>query len=275
MSGVSGDVIRRVGIIGYGYVGRGTGHAFASVAEIEWHDPAVGSTLPLSDLVHWAHALFICVPTPMAASGAAELGVVREVVSQLAELHVHVPVVLKSSIPPGTTEALGQRWPSVPLVFNPEFFRERHYLEDAASPSRVILGWSAAIDCRQRARVRALFTRRFPRSPIVELTSVEAELVKYAANALFGVKVSFANEMADLAESLGVNWEPVREALVLDPRVGDGHLMVPGPDGERGFGGKCLPKDMAALLTVAADHGVELDVVAAAVRGNHRRRRTS
>ena len=262
----------RVGIVGYGYVGQGTGHALGSVAEVMWHDPSMEGSRPLSELACWAHVLFVCVPTPMTSSGGAELGIIREVVAQLADLGVDVPVVLKSTVPPGTTGDLARRWPTVPLVFSPEFLRERHHLEDAASPGRVVLGWSPTIDDTHRAQVRDLFARRFPVVPLVELRSLEAELLKYAANALFGVKVSFANEMADLAERLGASWESVRAALVLDPRVGDGHLAVPGPDGERGFGGKCLPKDMAALLTVAADVGVDLDVVTAAVHANQRRR---
>jgi UDPglucose 6-dehydrogenase len=157
-------------------------------------------------------------------------------------------------------------------VFSPEFLRERHHLEDAAAPDRIILGWSQSIGDAHRAQVCDLFDRRFAGVPLVELPSTAAELLKYATNALFGVKVSFANEMAELAERLGTSWEAIRAALVLDSRVGDGHLDVPGPDGERGFGGKCLPKDMAALLAVAHDLGVPLDVVAAASQANRRRR---
>jgi UDPglucose 6-dehydrogenase len=104
------------------------------------------------------------------------------------------------------------------------------------------------------------------------MDATEAEFLKYASNALFGVKVSFANEMEELARSLGVTWEPVRQALILDPRVGDGHLTVPGPDGQRGFGGSCLPKDIAGLLSLASTVGVELPVIAAAVQANSRRR---
>jgi UDPglucose 6-dehydrogenase len=210
----------------------------------------------------------------MAASGAADLSIVQDMVAQLAALRVGMPVVLKSTVPPGTTDALARRWPDIPLLFCPEFLRERHFLEDAASSNRVVLGWSQSIDDGCRAQVRELFVRRFPNALLVELACLEAEILKYAANALFGVKVSFANEMADLAERLGASWESIRTTLVLDPRVGDGHLTVPGPDGERGFGGKCLPKDMAALLGVAAEHDVQLDVVAAAVSANNRRRRT-
>jgi UDPglucose 6-dehydrogenase len=106
----------------------------------------------------------------------------------------------------------------------------------------------------------------------MQMGAAEAELLKYASNALFGVKVSFANEMSELAQGLGLDWESVRQALVLDPRIGDGHLAVPGPDGLSGFGGSCLPKDMAGLVAVAKEAGVELAVTAAALRANTQRR---
>ena len=269
---INTEPIKRAAIVGYGYVGRATEHALKPVCDVAWHDPAVAASRDLVDAVTGADIVFVCVPTPTTASGAADLGCVLDVAEQLASLRLGTPLVIRSTVPPGTTEDLARRWACVPWAFCPEFLREQHCLQDAATPSRVVLGWSCSIGESHRARIRELFARRFPNFPVVELPSTEAELLKYAANALFGVKVTFANEMADLADQLGVRWEPVRAALVLDRRVGDGHLAVPGPDGKRGFGGSCLPKDMAALLRVAAERGVALDVVEAAIRANTRRR---
>ena len=129
--------------------------------------------------------------------------IVRKVVGQISELRPETPVVLKSTVPPGTTEDLARQWPSVPLVFCPEFLRERYYREDSQSPVRVVLGWSRSIGEDHRAIVREVFARRFANVPLVELSSVNAKLLKYAENALFGVKVSFANEMVELAKRPG------------------------------------------------------------------------
>jgi UDPglucose 6-dehydrogenase len=263
--------IERIGFVGYGYVGRATARAFSSVADVAYADPAMPGGRGLADLLSWSDAIFVCVPTPMEASGAADLRIVHDVMAQLAT-DVEVPVLLKSTVPPGTGAQLSRRWPNLPLVLNPEFLRERHHLEDALSPARIVLGWTDGIDDARRACVLDLYARRFPDAPVMEVTAMEAELIKYASNALLGVKVSFANELAELARRLGTNWEPIRQALILDPRVGDSHLSVPGPDGRPGFGGACLPKDMASLLRVATDAGIELDVVAAALSGNERRR---
>lgn len=264
--------LRRIGIVGLGYVGRATAHALASVAEVSHHDPAVAGSRSLPQLVAGADAVFLCVPTPMGPSGAADLSSVLEVAGELARLGLRAPLLLKSTVPPGTCTAISRRWPELPLVYHPEFLRERHHLDDAVAPHRVVLGWTPAVPAHRRASLRDLFARRFPDVPRVELDATAAELLKYTSNALFGVKVSFANEVAELAGRLGVDWEPIRQALVLDPRVGDGHLAVPGPDGLPGFGGSCLPKDMAGLLAVAEAAGVELGVVREAVAGNARRR---
>src|SRR5690606_20822518 len=122
--------IRRVGFVGFGYVGQGTAHALREVAEVAYHDPALAGSRGIDELVAWSDAVFVCVPTPMGASGAAELGVVFEVMGELAKLDPRGPVVLKSTVLPGTTAEMARRWPSLPLVFNPEFLREQHQLED-------------------------------------------------------------------------------------------------------------------------------------------------
>lgn len=264
--------ICHVGIIGYGYVGRATAHALRHVTDISFHDPAITGSRRLQDLVAQCDALFVCVPTPMGAGGAADLSIVFEVMAQLCEMAAHTPIILKSTVPPGTSAEIVRQWPSLRILFSPEFLRERHCIEDAMSPSRSVLGWTSSIDSANQAGIRDLYTRAFPSAPLIEMEATQAELLKYASNALFGVKVSFANEMDELAGCLGVSWEPVRQALVLDQRVGDGHLTVPGPDGERGFGGSCLPKDISGLLSLASTLDIELPVVAAALEANLRRR---
>lgn len=262
--------IRRIGVVGYGFVGRATGEALSEVVDARFHDPVVEGSSPLDELAQWADALFVCVPTPRGPDGAADTSAVFAVMADLARLGVNAPVILKSTVPPGTCAALSERFPSLGLVFSPEFLRERHHLEDARAPARIVLGWTTR--SQDKRAVLDLHERRFPRVPLIEMCAAEAELLKYASNALFGIKVSFANEMHELATRLGLDWEQVRQALVLDPRIGDGHLRVPGPDGHPGFGGTCLPKDMAGLLAVAEAADVPLEVVAAALRANARHR---
>lgn len=163
--------IRRVGFVGFGYVGRGTGHALREVAEVAYHDPALAGSRGLDELVAWSDAVFVCVPTPMGPSGAADLGVVFEVMGELSRLEPRGPVVLKSTVPPGTSAEIMRRWPSLPLVFNPEFLREQHHLADASAPARVVLGWTTGLEEGQRSRLRELYGRRFPGTPLVAVGS--------------------------------------------------------------------------------------------------------
>lgn len=264
--------MRRFGIIGFGFVGRATAHAFAEHVDIAHHDPASHASCSLDELTRSSDALFVCVPTPRSPSGAADVTIVEAVLQELSDRRVDVPVVLKSTVPPGSTARWAKVLAPLPLVFSPEFLREAHHLEDALRPSRVVLGWTENVGQLHREVLTAFHDRQFPRTPLLCTDATTAELLKYTSNALFGVKVSLANELAELAETLGVEWETIRSSLVLDPRVGDAHLRVPGPDGRRGFGGSCLPKDMSALLTVADELGVRLEVVRAALSANVRRR---
>ncbi len=262
---------RGVGIVGLGYVGSAVAAGFADLARVRFHDPERPGSVPLAELAS-DDVVFVCVPTPASPTGAADLTVVARVVGELAALGARATVLLKSTVPPGTTAALASAHPALPLGVAPEFLRERSAAADFAAPARVVLGWPEGASPAARERARELYRARFPATPVVELPSTEAELVKYAANAFFAVKVAFANELSDLAAALGAAWDPVREALALDPRIGGDHLRVPGHDGLPGFGGSCLPKDTAALLDLARRSEVDLAVLRAAVEGNRTRR---
>lgn len=260
----------RVGVVGLGYVGSAVAAGFGGSPR--FHDPAKPGSIPLVSLAADSDVIFVCVPTPALASGGADRSMVDAVIEALDAAGSEAVVVVKSTVPPGTTLGLSERHPRLRLVASPEFLRERLHLDDFARPARILLGWTPGADDVARSRLRALCEGRFPAAPLVEMSATEAELAKYASNALFGVKVAFANELAELAGSVGAEWETVRKALVLDPRIGNDHLAVPGPDGKPGFGGRCLPKDMAGLIEVARVAGHPVEVVEAAVASNARRR---
>ena len=152
----------KIGIVGHGYVGRATVHALSPVAAARFADPAVRGAVELAELVAWADALFVCVPTPQAADGRADLSIVHGVMAELASSDVRGPVVLKSTVPPRTTARLAREY-RLPMVFHPEFLRERHHLADAESPKRVVLGWTESCVEAHRLGLRQLFARRFLR----------------------------------------------------------------------------------------------------------------
>ena len=214
--------------------------------------------------------LFIAVGTPPDEDGSADLqhvlAVARDIGRNLSDYRV---IVTKSTVPVGTSEKvkaavqseLDQRGAEIPfsVVSNPEFLKEGAAVEDFMKPDRIIVGTE---DQRAEEMMRDLyapFNRNHDRVIMMDIRS--AEMTKYAANAMLATKISFMNEMANLAEKLGVDIEAVRRGIGSDPRIGY-HFIYPGC----GYGGSCFPKDVKALHRTARENGYEarlLDAVEA------------
>jgi len=226
-----------------------------------------------------AHGLFqlIAVGTPPDEDGSADLSHVLNVARTIGErLHRHAVVVVKSTVPVGTSDkvraavnaALSAR-PATPVEFdvvsNPEFLKEGAAIQDFMKPDRVIVGTDGA---RATEWMRALyepFTRNHDRLIVMDIRS--AELTKYAANAMLATKISFMNELANVAERLGADIEQVRIGIGSDPRIGYG-FIYPGT----GFGGSCFPKDVKALTRSARDVGYRTDILHAVEAVNDRQK---
>jgi UDPglucose 6-dehydrogenase len=181
--------------------------------------------------------------------------------------------VIKSTIPPGSTERWNKTYNDRGLfvVCNPEFLTESNAADDIREQSRIVLGGPRP----HINTVRNVFQRAFPKAQIIKTTSTTAEMVKYTTNCMLSVKVSLANEISQICESLdadglNIDYDKVVEYCKLDHRLGETHWSVPGPiptqDGRfvRGFGGSCLPKDINALMSVARQYGVNPTVMQAA-----------
>jgi UDPglucose 6-dehydrogenase len=223
---------------------------------------------------------FVCVPTPMYPDGSCDTSIVDEVLSEIANVPlIKKPkriVVIKSTIPPGTTEKFNQKFGNkMAVIFNPEFLTEANALQDMREQNRIILGGPRPYI----NSVRNVFMRAFPKVPIIKTSSTTAEMVKYVTNCTLAVKVSLANEFSQICESLdekghNIDYDKVIEYAKFDKRLGDSHWSVPGPvpteKGEhvRGFGGHCFPKDINALIYVANENGVNPTVLQAAWNKN-------
>ena len=227
---------------------------------------------------------FVCVPTPMKADGSADISIVQSVLENIAAVpdNWESPsriAVVKSTIPPGTTERWNQdfesRGLSLRVVFNPEFLTEANAVQDMRNQNRIVLGGPRPYI----NTVKQVFQKAFPQVQIVKTSSTTAEMVKYATNCFLAVKVSFANELAQICEALdekglNIDYDKVVEYAKLDKRLGESHWSVPGPvpthDGRfvRGFGGHCFPKDLNALSSIARENGVKPTVMDAAWEKN-------
>ncbi|MBL8621206.1 MAG: UDP-glucose/GDP-mannose dehydrogenase family protein [Myxococcales bacterium] len=262
---------KTVGVVGRGYVGGAVAGGLAPISDVVVHDIAEPGSATI-ERVAGCDVVFVCVPTPAMPCGGADVSAVRSVIGALEHLASGAVVVIKSTVPPGTTEQLAVAYPRLAICCSPEFLRERSAAADFAAPARVIVGVPRGSAPQRHAPACELLRERFAGVPQLVMEATSAEMLKYASNAFFAVKVSFANELCELAQRLGIDWEPIRAALALDPRVGADHLQVPGPDGAPGYGGRCLPKDVSALLQLAEAAGGQLPVVASAAAANRKRR---
>jgi len=287
--------MRRIAVIGSGYVGLTTGACLASLGhrvvcadvektkvarlsagEVSIREPRLAElvaqglaagrlrfVIGASAAVPDAEVVFLCVPTPMGAGGAADLTAVESVVAEVRELlPAGCVVVNKSTVPVGTAARTAQLLarPDVAVVSNPEFLREGSAVEDFLKPDRIVVGCEAQ-DAAER--VAALYSRLG--APTVLTDAASAEMVKYAANCFLAMKLSYVNAVAELCERLGADVLDVTEGIGYDRRIGQAFLQ-PGP----GWGGSCLPKDTHAFLQVSAAAKFDFELLRASLDTNSR-----
>jgi len=250
----------KIGIIGQGYVGSAIKTGFDGFYNIETYDKydEEKSTYGLPDMVSECEVIFVCVPTPMNKNGSCNTEVVESVVKEIDELsNKKIIVVIKSTVPPGTTERLHKKYKNLNVIFNPEFLTEANFIDDFKNQTRIILGGTR----NGTNKLRQIYNKVFPTSHIIKTHSTIAELVKYMTNSYLATKVSFANEMYSICEKFNMDYDKVVEYATLDERLGVTHWSVPGPDGDYGFGGHCFPKDLNALISVADEFDLDIDVL--------------
>ena len=224
------------------------------------------TTDPVAAIAH-ASLLFIAVGTPPEEDGSADLSHVLTVAGTIGRnLDRYSIIVNKSTVPVGTAalvqeavaRELKERNVDVPfdVVSNPEFLKEGDAVKDCMRPDRIVVGASSARAIEQLKTLYAPFNRNHERLVLMDVCS--AELTKYAANAMLATKISFMNEMANIAERVGADIELVRHGIGSDPRIGYS-FIYPGA----GYGGSCFPKDVRALEYTARQHGYEARLLTA------------
>ena len=215
---------------------------------------------------------FIAVGTPPDENGSADLQYVVAAARNIGRHMTDYKVVVdKSTVPVGTAdkvraaiaEELARRGAEVPfsVVSNPEFLKEGAAVEDFMKPDRIVVGADDPRAVEAMRELYAPFQRNHDRLLVMDVRS--AELTKYAANAMLATRISFMNELANLAEALGADIELVRKGIGSDPRIGF-HFLYPGV----GYGGSCFPKDVQALIRTAAEAGHDLKVLGAVEAAN-------
>jgi len=250
-----------IGIIGNGFVGESQAFAFSPTNEIRIYDVDPLKSTHSKEETHESDFIFVCVPTPMDMGGKQDLSYIERVFEDAKEGPIYI---IKSTVLPGTTEMLQKQYPHLKIIFSPEFLTERTAKLDMLTQARVIFGG----DRELTDRVEELFGGRFMNRHFIHTDSKTAEFIKYMNNTFFATKVSLMNEYYRLAQLVGINWNDALYGFASDGRVGDSHLHVPGPDGKVGFGGTCFPKDINALMNMAKDVGVNMNILEAAWKTN-------
>ena len=254
-----------IGIIGQGFVGTAVNEGLAKFYNIETYDIAKDSICKsIDELAIKSDVIFVCLPTPMKKNGECYLGILEEVINDLNTTNKCKIIVIKSTIPPGTTEKWNKVYDNIDIIFNPEFLTEANSIEDFKNQNRIIIGGPRP----SSTKVARLFRKAFPKVPIIKTGSTHAEMVKYVTNCFLATKVSFANEMFKMCNELDIDYDKVIEYAKFDERLGYSHWAVPGPDGDFGFGGHCFPKDMNALIYLGDRLGVDLKTLKSALETN-------
>lgn len=219
-----------------------------------------------------AQVVFLALPTPPGADGSADLSAVLTVADQLGDLlgDTYTVVVNKSTVPVGTADQVRQRIlakhpDNVAVVSNPEFLREGVAVRDFMEPDRIVIGTGSP---EAETVMRELYAPLTDvQHPLLVMDEHSAELTKYAANSLLATKISFINEIANVADRVGADVEAVARAVGADPRIGSRFLQA-----GIGYGGSCFPKDVQALAKTADNHGYDFKIIKAVLAANQAQR---
>ncbi len=249
----------KIGMIGVGVVGGATAQVLGKAHEIFLYDKyrqEYNSQEHIENLVKNSEIVFISVPTPMKPSGEIDCSSIHNSLNQILETcrkvgrdPKHLLIVIRSTAVSGTTDKLEEIYP-FHISFNPEFLTEKNALNDMLSTDRVVIGAGRVED---HEKVVSVYKPLFPDAKYILINRKTAEMIKYASNVFLTAQVAIANEIYQICKAVGVDYDIIKNAVLYDNRIGK-HLHVPGPDGDLGFGGRCFPKDLNALIYLAREN---------------------
>ena len=266
---------QKIGIFGNGFVGSAVQFGFSPSTgcdcEVRVYDKdPLKSVDTIEETVNKSDFIFLSVPTPSNKDGSMNLDIVEQALQDISEVNERDDnvVLLRSTVVPGTTRKLQSKYTKLNIVLNPEFLTERSAKYDFINQSRIIVGGGEG-HAFEVGATADLFRWRFGDSvSIIETDWETAELIKYMSNCFFTTKISYMNEMYQLANKCEADWEVVLDGFFRDGRVGHSHMNVPGHDGKFGFGGSCFPKDIQAILHFGESLGLNLNTIKGAWKTN-------
>jgi UDPglucose 6-dehydrogenase len=251
-------------IAGYGFVGKAVYNAIVADNDLRIVDPQYTS----GEVKHYpdSDGIIVCVGTPSTNLGDCDVSQIYAVLKNVPET---MPVLIKCTVRPDYLEKIVSDFPNHSVCYSPEFLRAATANDDFANQTYMILGGEEP---------KEIWTNLFSDSlknlnTIKYCTLAEASMIKYATNCFLSVKLSFFNQLYDMCQANGANYDNMINIMKMDDRIGMSHMQVPGPDGSRGFGGACFPKDTSAFIHYADKIGMTHTLVESAIKYNKKIRK--
>jgi len=252
----------KIGIVGIGFVGGAIRDAMQNNCDLKLvdSDPARGNHT-YEDLAE-CEGIFICVPSPQGDDGSCDTRIMENVLEKLQNFKG--VIISKCTASPAVYTELNEKYPN--LVHAPEFLVAATASSDYVNGTFAFIGGKTQSSCEQAETIIKIGQKFL--TTVHYCTIAEAAMAKYAINTYLSTKVVYMNELYQLCQKMEINYYNVAGMVMSDYRIGKSHMQVPGPDGKFGFGGACFPKDTAALLKIAENNGVSMNVLDAAVKKN-------
>jgi UDPglucose 6-dehydrogenase len=252
----------KVGIVGLGFVGGAIRLAMEQSCNLILVDKDTTKGKNSYKDLFDCDGVFVCVPTPFGDDGRCDTSILEDVLKQL-EGYEGV-IISKCTAPPLVYRELNNKHPN--LVHAPEFLTAANAVEDYLNGTFAMIG--GKIKAYRDLAEKIIKYGQPNLTTITHCSIEEASLAKYTINSFLATKVTFMNEIYQLAESIGADYNLVARMITLDPRIGKSHMKVPGPDGQYGFGGACFPKDTNALVKISEEQNIDMQVLKAAIKKN-------
>jgi len=250
--------INKIGIIGNGFVGNGLYQNFKIHFQTLVYDKIEEKSLNSYEDVINCDFIFVCLPTPMKTvfGGECNLSILKQFFSNLPD-NLKGVFVIKSTMPVGTTKIIQEMRKDLKIIHNPEFLTARNAVEDFKMSERHVIGGDMQISFLLKNILEVIT----PDAKIIFTSSDESEAIKYFANTFLATKVAYFNLIYDLSLNLNMNYDNIIAGICSDSRIGESHTRTPGPDGDRGFGGTCFPKDINALINILDKNNVNSSIL--------------
>jgi UDPglucose 6-dehydrogenase len=273
-----------INICGFGYVGSAMGHLCEkndiefNVYDIQKKEGKFNYFNNITDLVNCSennseiNFYIIAVPTNSDSEGNCDTSIVKNVLEQLKNnITKETYVIIKSTIVPGTSKELSEKYTNFDIIFCPEFLTQKNYLNDIYNAKFVLLGIPDKFDMTKYQKILNVMRTFYKHNTQIDIfmrSYEECELFKYTLNTYFGIKITFFNEIYDLCEKMNVDYQKLKELFSLDSRVGEYGITVPGDHG-RGYHGVCIPKEVRSMIKLQEKLGLSSELMSCVNKRNN------